>query len=72
MIPLSQGVGRRPETNWTLPIGGGAGWVFKVGKLPINLSFSAYYNIAKPTYGGDWQLRTRVTVIFQAFLRRRR
>ncbi len=63
MIPLSQGVGR--ARNQLDPADRrGAGWVFKVGKLPINLSFSAYYNIAKPTYGGDWQLRTRLTVIF--------
>ncbi|MGO8910662.1 MAG: hypothetical protein ACLQDM_15280 [Bradyrhizobium sp.] len=51
-------------TKWTVPVGGGAGRVFKVGKLPINLSLSAYYNIVKPLYGADWQLRTQLTLIF--------
>jgi len=53
-----------PGTKWTVPIGGGAGRVFKVGKLPINFSLSAYYNIVKPQYAGDWQLRTQLTFIF--------
>ncbi len=51
-------------TKWTVPIGGGAGRVFKVGKLPINLSLAAYYNVVKPTYGADWQLRTQLTLSF--------
>jgi hypothetical protein len=51
-------------TKWTVPIGGGGGRVFKIGKLPINLSIAAYYNIVKPQFGSDWQLRTQVTLIF--------
>lgn len=51
-------------TKWTVPVGGGAGRVFKVGKLPINVMLAGYYNIVKPTYGADWQLRTQVTLIF--------
>ncbi len=38
--------------------------MFKVGKLPINVMLAGYYNLVKPTYGGDWQLRTQVTLIF--------
>ncbi len=53
-----------PGRKWTVPIGGGAGRVFKVGKLPINFSLAAYYNIVKPQYAGDWQLRTQLTFIF--------
>jgi hypothetical protein len=53
-----------PGTKWTVPVGGGAGRVFKVGKLPINFSLAAYYNLVKPQYGADWQLRTQVTLIF--------
>ena len=36
----------------------------RVGKLPINLSLAAYYNVVKPTYGADWQLRTQLTLSF--------
>jgi hypothetical protein len=53
-----------PGTKWTVPIGGGAGRVFRVGKLPINLSLSAYYNVVRPDFGARWQLRSQVTLIF--------
>jgi hypothetical protein len=36
--------------------------VIKIGRLPINLSLSAYYNVVKPQIG--WQLRLQVTIIF--------
>ena len=52
-------------TKWTVPIGANAGRVVKIfGKLPVNFLIGAYYNVVKPTYGGDWQLRTQVTLIF--------
>lgn len=51
-------------TKWTVPIGAQAGRVIRVGKLPINLLFGAYYNLVKPTYGGDWQLRSQLVLIF--------
>ncbi|MDR3476382.1 MAG: porin family protein, partial [Devosia sp.] len=53
-----------PGTKWTIPIGGGAGRVVKIGKLPVNFMVGAYYNVVRPEYGADWQLRTQVTFIF--------
>jgi hypothetical protein len=41
--------------RWTVPIGGGVGKLFKIGNLPINSRIEAYYNIAKPDNGPDWQ-----------------
>ena len=53
------------DKAWTLPVGGGAGRVIKLGgKLPINLSVSAYYNALRPEFGPLWQLRTQATLIF--------
>ena len=50
---------------WTLPVGGGVGRVIKLGgKLPVNLSVSAYYNALRPEFGPLWQLRTQATLIF--------
>src|SRR5271154_5923054 len=37
-----------PDTKWTVPAGGGAGRVFQVGKLPVNVMVGAYYNLVKP------------------------
>lgn len=34
--------------RWTVPIGGGAGRVFKIGKQAINSRLEAYYNVERP------------------------
>src|SRR5271166_624720 len=33
--------------RWTLPIGGGVGKLFKLGKLPVNTQLAAYCNVVK-------------------------
>ena len=30
----------------------------------MNFMVGAYYNLVRPEYGADWQLRTQVTFIF--------
>jgi hypothetical protein len=50
--------------QWTVPVGGGFGRVFKVGDQPINASLSAYYNVVRPDAAGDWQLRAQVALLF--------
>jgi hypothetical protein len=53
------------DKAWTLPFGGGAGRVVKIGgKLPVNFQLGAYYNALRPEFGSTWQLRTQVTFIF--------
>jgi hypothetical protein len=53
------------DKAWTLPFGGGIGRVVKIGgKLPVNLSLSAYYNALRPQFGSTWQLRTQLVFIF--------
>jgi hypothetical protein len=49
--------------KWTFPIGGGGGKLFRVGKLPINLNLSAYYNIWHPTEGPTWTVRVQLTFL---------
>lgn len=50
--------------QWTIPIGGGVGKIFKIGKQPMNGQISAYYNVEKPEYGADWQLRLQLQFLF--------
>jgi len=51
--------------RWTLPLGGGAGKVFRLGKLPINTSIQAYYNVEKPELtGAQWQFRFQFQFLF--------
>ena len=33
---------------WTIPVGGGAGKVFHLGELPVNVSVAAYWNVIRP------------------------
>jgi hypothetical protein len=40
------------DDRWTVPIGGGIGKLFKLGKLPVNTQLAAYSNVVKPRQGG--------------------
>jgi hypothetical protein len=50
--------------QWTVPIGGGVGKIFHLGKLPVNTQLSAYYNVVKPDFGANWQIRAQVQLMF--------
>ena len=52
--------------QWVVPIGGGAGQVFKIfGKQPVNASIQAYYNVVNPDQiGPEWQLRVQLVFLF--------
>lgn len=49
---------------WTVPLGGGFGKLFRLGKLPLNAQLAAYGNVAKPEFGPDWQLRFQIQFLF--------
>jgi hypothetical protein len=50
--------------RWTVPLGGGVGKIFHIGRLPVNTQLSAYYNVVHPDYGANWQLRFQVQLMF--------
>ena len=52
--------------DWVVPLGGGMGQIFKIfGKLPVNTSLQAYYNVAHPeNLGPEWQLRFQMQFLF--------
>lgn len=52
------------DDTWTVPIGGGFGRVFSIGKQPVNASLQGYWNAAKPDGGADWTLRTQLQLLF--------
>ena len=49
---------------WTVPVGGGVGKIFHLGRLPVNTQLSAYKNVERPEYGADWQYRVQVQFLF--------
>jgi hypothetical protein len=54
----------RGSQQWTLPMGGGAGRIFKFGKLPVNIQIGAYYNVVRPDFSSNWQIRAQVQFLF--------
>ena len=50
--------------QWTIPIGGGVGKIFRIGKQPINMSLQAFENVEKPSNAADWQLRLQIQLLF--------
>src|SRR5262245_21017920 len=50
--------------KWTVPVGGGIGHIFHIGKLPVNTQLSAYYNTIRPDDGPTWQIRFQVQLMF--------
>jgi hypothetical protein len=55
----------RSSDHWTVPVGAGVGKLFRLGRLPINTSLQAYYNVEKPKYAADWQLRFQVQFLLR-------
>ena len=52
------------SNKWTVPLGGGISQIFHLGRLPVNASIAAYYNVVKPDFGPNWQIQAQVTLIF--------
>ena len=50
--------------QWTVPVGGGAGKLFRLDKLPINTQLQAFYNVERPQFAADWQLRFQLQFLF--------
>ena len=55
--------------GWTVPVGGGLGYGFKLANQPMQISLEGYYNVVKPTVAGeellgDWTIRTQWQVLF--------
>jgi hypothetical protein len=52
------------DNKWTVPLGGGVGKIFHLGKLPVNTSLDAYYNVVRPDNGANWQIRFQIQLMF--------
>src|SRR5262245_43849088 len=53
-----------PGQQWTVPVGGGLGRVFKLGDQPVSAYVSAYYNAIRPDLAPNWQLRAELSLLF--------
>ncbi len=53
----------RAGDQWVVPLGGGIGKVFRIGKLPFNGSLAVYSNVVKPESGPDWSIRAQIGLL---------
>lgn len=52
------------STRWTVPLGGGVGRVFKIGRQPLNARTQFLNDVRTTTGGPDWQLQTQLQLLF--------
>ena len=52
------------DNTWTIPLGGGIGKIFNIGKQPVNAQLTSYYNVEHPYQGPEWQLRAQIQFLF--------
>ena len=45
-------------------MGVGVGKLLKVGPLPVNTSLSGYYNVVRPDFAPNWNIRLQVQLMF--------
>jgi hypothetical protein len=50
--------------QWTVPFGGGIGWLMRFGKLPVDFKLQAFSNVEKPDGGPDWSMMFAVKFLF--------
>jgi hypothetical protein len=49
--------------QWTVPLGGGFGKIFRAGGLHFNSNLAAYYNVVRPEIGPNWTLRLQLVLL---------
>jgi len=52
------------DDRWIVPLGGGVGNIFEIGKQKMNASVQAFYNVEKPEAVADWSLRLQLQFLF--------
>lgn len=50
--------------RWTVPVGGGAGKIFKIGSQPLNARVQFFNDVRTTTGGSDWQMQTQLQFLF--------
>ena len=50
--------------KWTVPLGGGGGRAFRLGKQAMNFQVQAFNLVERPHYAGDWILRAQFQLLF--------
>ena len=54
----------RTSDRWTIPVGGGAGKIFRIGSQAVNAQAQAFYYLDRPQFGPEWALRFQLQFLF--------
>ncbi len=55
----------KSSDEWTVPVGGGFGKIFRIGSLPpMNARIQGFYNAAKPDISGRWSMQVQLQLMF--------
>jgi hypothetical protein len=49
---------------WTVPVGGGAGRIMRLGYQPVNLSVNFYGNAVHPPGASSWGMRLQIALLY--------
>ncbi len=52
------------DNRWTIPVGGGFGKMFSIGKQKMNTKVETYYNIEKPEGAPEWSVNWTLQFLF--------
>lgn len=50
--------------RYTVPVGGGAGWLVRFGQQPVDFKLQGFWNAEKPDGAADWTLQLQVKFLF--------
>lgn len=54
----------KSSDRWTVPLGAGIGQITRWGQQAANMQVAAYYNIDRPEFGSNWNLRLQIQFLF--------
>lgn len=58
----------KDSQQWTVPLGGAVGKIFRIGKLPFNAQLGAYYNVVRPDIiGPEYSIRAQIALLLPSF-----
>ncbi len=52
------------DDKWLVPLGLGIGQITKIGKRPVNMQASFYYNVVRPDQAAKYQIRLQIQLMF--------
>ena len=54
----------KPDERWVVPVGGGAGKIVHLGKLPVNIYTQFFRNVERPGGTSSWSARFQMQFLF--------